>query len=69
VILAVAAIYTQEHRLVWRGWYALHILIYPTNAQASASTAEYKVSEMAASLELTVVSEQAEWEINWMMLD
>jgi|SRR5680860_76010 len=43
LILAAAAIYTQEQRLVSRGWYApLHILSYPINANSSAPTAEYE---------------------------
>lgn len=42
MIQAAVAIYTQEQRLVSRGWYTpLHILIYPINADGSAATGRY----------------------------
>lgn len=42
LILAAAAIYTQEQRLVSRGWYRpLHVTIYPINADGGAATADY----------------------------
>ncbi|MGI8739775.1 MAG: hypothetical protein ACR2KU_09100 [Gammaproteobacteria bacterium] len=42
MILAAAAIYTQEQRLVSRGWYTpLHVTIYPINADGDAATADY----------------------------
>ena len=41
-ILAAAAIYTQEQRLVSRGWYKpLHVTVYPINGDGGAAAADY----------------------------
>ncbi len=42
MIVAATAIYTQQQRLVSRGWYRpLYVTIYPINASGTAAVRDY----------------------------